>query len=245
MTTVNFTIDGLAACFQENRLWNIWYPTDATHQVFFWFTRAGQPEQGGWSLAEKTIAITVQGADKIPPGEHPSFSHVLDLSGPLLHSDRLEKVPAISAGANSKMTLENTTLGTAQFRSGYEAYLDNPERIIAYNWAKTIGGEISVGNGGSVIVEVPGDSNFPIQLNPGDSFRIDNYCPDPTPGTDIPNDFLMYYQLFNATDAAQFDLRSREYTQRAFGIKNNANPTGMDTNPPTVCDGVRVRLKNP
>ena len=243
MPTVEFTIDGLATYYhkEERDYWNIIFPCDGNlHTVKFYFTK-DEREEGPFHLVRKNITITAPNSVEPDEFEDESFStHVLDLTGNYLHSDGLMKrrIPSV---LESRMTIQNAILYSVKEREDRVVFafpIDDPSnvRYIPVNLTETIGGRITLNDGGEVIIAVEGGPEIP-PLKAGDSFRIDNHCTN-NPGA---NDFQMYQQLFvNRVSSSKFYnvVSLYKYQYDSIGIIENKH--FMTAEPPAFCDGSKI-----
>jgi hypothetical protein len=230
MGNIDFTIKGLAVCYYTS-YWTIVFPSNSDHKVNFWYTKAGR-ESGPHSLAGNNITITPTTISEPKPYEDSFRDNVLNLSGDYFYRRQLSSLATPSV-KSSILTTRNTTLSVQndhvrndRFTFAYPVN-DVTKVMPVPDLAHTISGRIVIGDGEKVTIIVNDTLPNPLELFAGDSFRIDNHCPE----NNAANDYDMYEKLFS--DGTAYDMVAKY--KPGF-----AKSKSMLTNPPTVCDGAWI-----
>jgi hypothetical protein len=251
MSTVDFTIDGLAACYLKpdgtrQIVWNIVFPCDAVHEANLWYTINGEEIQKPIPLVNKTTKIFATKPTNLDSFYEPSFiNNTLNLSGSYLHSKGVKKVqnPSIK---QSLMTIANAGFYMKEKRDKIIAFSKplNPvkypdvKKFVGFEMTKTIGGRIEIPIDESVVIDISGINAITLPAT-GSSFRIDNHCPNNCG----ENDFDLYSKLFHNSE---FDDKS--YTVETGSLSSSfeiqTNDKGgisiLTANPPAFCDGIII-----
>lgn len=243
MSTVKFTLMGLAVCYRKgnDEFWTVKFPTDEKHRAKFRYAKDGRKKSSNpIELAGKTIIIKAPDALPLPPNGYaePSFNEgVLDLSGKYLHTTNgvIKHPMSHSLTQITELKIPKAKLSSAYPRRGrlnYTFPFGKPKEIklvkaideeTPQQLTMIVGGEIKLPTGKGIIVEISGED--PIPLWDGDRFHIDNDC-HCTPET---NDFRIYHKLFK-------DKRDESLKYEAISIKD---PT-FDGKPYDIEEIIRI-----
>jgi hypothetical protein len=248
MSTVDFTIDGLAACYLKpnetgQTVWNILFPCDAVHVANFWYTKNGAEIPEAIPLINKTITILAPDATSPTSSEKSLIDRTLNLSGRYLHKEGVMRT-AIPTIDKSFMTIEKAILYSKAQRSKIMAFsvplnpIKYPEgpKIAGYEMTQTIGGRIEIPDTKVITIKI---DRLDIQLAAGDSFRIDNHCPNNCGN----NDFDLYSKVFGNRQFADkthtiLTANLEEYVEIQTNEKGGISI--LTANPPAFCDGVII-----
>jgi hypothetical protein len=249
--SINFTIKGLAACYhkEENDFYNIIFPTDETHKVYFMTSKGGVANR----IPLKGRRITVTVTKSIPPDEYEDSSFIKyakDFTGDYLHSEGVKKKRIKSHGVEIvKLEIQHAKMFSAKEREGRLNYvfpINNPADItliVDENgnpqiFSELIQGKIEVEEGGMLRILIDGVE--PIDLSDGDSFYFDNDCHCETGR----NDFQLYQDVF----VNILSEGGQEILYQTVSIKDETVETFATISaafrrtdpPPLDCDPVRI-----
>lgn len=204
-TTINFTIEGLAAFFRKEgqEFWNVDFPTGGNHRVMFRYCKDGQKFDKG-AVAQKSLTIT--SLYSAPPSSYQdqSFSkYVLDLTGDYFHEEGLRRNEILPSGIGKKsLVIPHATLSSdakREKRLNFVFPSDNFSEIkfihehgnpsVPQLFSNKVGGRIELPEGKTITIRIDDEE---VELGRGDSFHIDNDCHTNPP----ENDFQRYQDIF-------------------------------------------------
>lgn len=249
--SIDFTIKGLAACYhkEENDFFNIIFPADETHKVYFMTSKGGTANR----IPLKGRRITATVTKSIPPNEYEAscfIKYAKDFTGDYLHGAGVKKKRIKSHGVEEvKLEIQHAKLFSEKERKGRLNYvfpIHDPAdiKLIVDEdgnpqiFSELIKGEIEVEEGGMLTILI--DGSEPIELSDGDSFHFDNDCHCET----RRNDFQLYQDIF----ANILSEGGQEILYQTVSIKNPAVGASAKTSaavrrtdpPPLDCDPVRI-----
>jgi hypothetical protein len=248
MSTVNFSLKGLAACYhkEENSFWTIIFPTDSKHKVKFTYFKDGSRE-GPIELADKSIEIL--SPDSVAPDDFQDkmfTKHVMDLTGPQFHKEGVKKndVKAVAGFGERILQVPHAKLSAKPPREGrlnYAFPYDKPDDIVLLrdedgdrqSITPLVVGSIII-NDKAIKIKIEGEPD--IELFAGDSFDIDNDCHE----TIVVNDFQLYAKLYSNQESS-IKYEAISINDPTF-IPTNADDvvTTITATPPNVCEITRI-----
>lgn len=246
MSTVEFTLRGLAACYhkEDEPFWTIMFPTDEKHRVKFTYVKSGL-RYGPIELADVNVIISA--SDSQPPQEYEDVTFtkfVLDLTGDYLHKEGIIKNTATAGFGERKLQIPYAMLRSERPRKGRLNYIfpfNSPDGITLLKDEDGHPQQITMLVGGSIIVNdkkvtIEIDQMPIIELSAGDSFQIDNDCHDVI----VTNDFQLYQKLYsNMARDVKFEAIS---INDPLYLPNNSSSILLaeTRNPPNICETVRI-----
>ncbi len=263
MSTVNFALRGLAACYHKegSDSWTIIFPTDDTHRIKFSYIKDGA-KHPPIELGGKSVSFLSPFSKEPAEYEDASFrDFVLDLTGDYLYREGIKKNPTASGLGETKLEIKHATLRSLVPREGRLTYIfpfDTPDDIKLLKdkvgnpqlITMLVGGSIQLQDDKNVTIEIEGES--PIELSAGDSFDIDNDCHLPTE----TNDFRLYQKIYSGkkTDL-KFEaisiinpLSEGNHEESVSNLKKMNLERSLEESiikiitspPPHICDTVRI-----
>lgn len=240
MGTINFTIKGLAACYRkmEDEFWNIVFPTDKVHRVYFETSKPGKLNR--ISLNDKTVTITTTASVKPDDYEDASFKqYVMDLTGSYLHEQGLfQNQNRPTEIGERRIMIPHAKLSSIKQREGRLNYvfpIDQPDKIQLIKdgnepriFSMLVGGNINVEQEGKVTIAIEGEEQ--IDLSDGDWFHFDNDCQSESER----NDFQLYQDIFVNQQSADIRYEVISIMKPNFTKKISTDP------PPLICDTVVI-----
>jgi len=248
MSTIEFIIKGLAACYRKDGedFWNFVFPTDKNHVIKFEWTQ-GEKTYGPIELAGKSA--TISSPDSLPPVafEDSGFiKYTIDLTADYLHSQGIKMREMYQMQvAETTLKIPHATLSSISRNEGRLNYVfpfNDPGQISLIRdkddpskpqiFSNLIGGKIDLKDGGKITINIDGEE--PIVLSEGDAFAIDNDCH----GSSERNDFQLYQDIFEnkASSGKRFEMIS------IFDPNAKVKKHPFTDPPPLICNGVRISL---